>query len=152
MSFGHKSNAPTPKERGIVLSETNFGDPLEGDFERMAGEDGSRARNRFGRETGGGFNPWQDDQERETSAQEEADEGGTGTYEHTGSSENRKRDVRPMNQGLETSVLQIRSGRTSSTIYPPTVLPLLASTTRDNYEDVLRRHLVPFSVIPHCAI
>jgi hypothetical protein len=34
--LGQRSNAATPKKRGIVLSETNFGDPLEGDFERMA--------------------------------------------------------------------------------------------------------------------
>ncbi len=52
--------------------------------------------------------------------------------------------LRPMNQGLESVGSATPFGTYIDTIYRPTVLPLLASSTRSNYEGILRTRLVPF--------
>jgi len=52
--------------------------------------------------------------------------------------------LRPMNQGLESVGSATPFGTYIDTIYRPTVLPLLASSTRSNYEGILRKRLVPF--------
>jgi len=49
-----------------------------------------------------------------------------------------------MNQGLESVGSATPFGTYIDTIYRPTVLPLLASSTRSNYEGILRKRLVPF--------
>jgi integrase len=54
-----------------------------------------------------------------------------------------------MNQGLVTIESATQFGAYVNGIYRTTVLPLLASTTRNNYEYVLNRHLLPmFSDTP----
>ena len=52
--------------------------------------------------------------------------------------------LRPMNQGLESVGSATPFGTYIETIYRPTVLPLLASSTRKNYNGILRKSLVPF--------
>jgi integrase len=51
--------------------------------------------------------------------------------------------LRPMNQGLESIGSATPFGTYIDTIYRPTVLPLLASSTRTNYDGILRKRLVP---------
>jgi integrase len=51
--------------------------------------------------------------------------------------------LRPMNQGLESIGAATQFGAYVTSTYRATVLPLLATTTRNNYECVLRKHLLP---------
>lgn len=51
--------------------------------------------------------------------------------------------LRPMTQGLQTIGSATRFATYVGCIYRPTVLPLLANTTRDSYEATLRKYLLP---------
>ena len=51
--------------------------------------------------------------------------------------------LRPMNQGLDSAGSATPFGLFVEAIYRPTVLPLLASSTRSNYEGILRKRLMP---------
>jgi len=52
--------------------------------------------------------------------------------------------IRPMNQGLESAGSATPFGTYIDTIYRPTVLPLLASSTQTNYEGILKKRLLPW--------
>ncbi|MBV9146692.1 MAG: hypothetical protein JO065_12295, partial [Acidobacteria bacterium] len=57
--------------------------------------------------------------------------------------------LRPMNQGLDTVGSATLFGSYVAGIYKPTVLPLLASTTRTSYEGTLSKYLLPvFEAMP----
>ena len=51
--------------------------------------------------------------------------------------------LRPMNQGLETIGSAMPFAEYIDGTYRPTVLPLLATTTKTNYEGTLRKYLMP---------
>ena len=51
--------------------------------------------------------------------------------------------LRPMNQGLQTIGSATRFAAYVEDIYRPTLLPLLASTTRVSYEGTLRKYVLP---------
>src|ERR1700722_14057448 len=51
--------------------------------------------------------------------------------------------MRPMNQGLQTIGSATRFAEYVNGTYIPTVLPLLASTTRASYEGTLAKHIMP---------
>jgi integrase len=51
--------------------------------------------------------------------------------------------MRPMNQGLQTIGSATRFAEYVNGTYKPTVLPLLASTTRSSYEGTLAKYLMP---------
>ena len=51
--------------------------------------------------------------------------------------------LRPMNQGLQTIGSATRFAEYVEGTYRPTVLPLLATTTRASYEGTLRKYLLP---------
>lgn len=51
--------------------------------------------------------------------------------------------LRPMNQGLQTIGSATRFAEYVNGTYRPTVLPLMATTTRASYEGTLRKYLLP---------
>ena len=59
--------------------------------------------------------------------------------------------LRPMNQGLEMIGSATDFGTYVSSTYRSTVLPLLATTTRKNYEVTWISTCCPCSTTPHCA-
>jgi len=154
-SLGHNSPMTAPPKRVSVLLEANSGYPLKGDFERMA-------RRRFQKPTpfreGNWWwiRVWRDEfrngkPERILKRLKLAPANTSAREAQKIASET----LRPMNQGLESVGSATPFGTYIDTIYRPTVLPLLASSTRSNYEGILRKRLVPFFgdlVIWHCAI
>jgi integrase len=143
MSLGHKTVASAPRKRGIVLSETNFGDPLEGDFERMA-----RRRfqnpNPFREGNWWWINPWQDVfREGRLTRKRKRMKVAPATLSEREARKIASELLRPMNQGLETIGSAMFFGAYVEGTYRSTVLPLLASKTRNNYEYVLSRNLLP---------
>ena len=132
-----------PQDRAIVMSEANSGYPLKGDFERMA-------RRRFQKPTpfreGNWWwiRVWRDEfrggrPERTLKRLKVAPVTTSAREAQKIASE----ILRPMNQGLESVGSATPWGLYVDTIYRPTVLPLLASSTRKNYECILRKHLNP---------
>ncbi len=132
-----------PQDGTIVMSEANSGPPLKGDFERMA-------RRRFQNPTpfreGNWWwiRIWQDkfrDGKPERSLKRLKVAPAT-----TNAREAQKiatEMLRPMNQGLESVGSATPSSVYIQSIYRPTVFPLLAASTRKNYECILRKHLNP---------
>src|ERR1035437_3142701 len=133
-----------PQDRAIVMSEANSGYPLKGDFERMA-------RRRFQKPTPFREGNWWwirvwrgefrgGKPERILKRLKVAPVTTSAREAQKIASEM----LRPMNQGLESVGSATPFGTYIDTIYRPTVLPLLASSTRSNYEGILRKRLVPF--------
>jgi len=128
---------------GIVPAEANTGAPLKGDFQTMA-------RRRFQdpkpfREGNWWWiNPWLDEfvegrLERKRKRMKICPA-------ETPDREARKiaaEMLRPMNQGLQTVGSPTRFAEYVEGTYRPTVLPLLATTTRASYEGTLRKYLLP---------
>jgi integrase len=129
--------------RTIVLPEANTGSPLKGDFERMARRRFQDPKP-FKRGAWWCLLYWQDEfvggnlkRVRKWAKLAPAT---------MGEREVRKiaaETLRPMNQGLESRGSATPFGSYVESTYKPTVLPLLASTTQDSYEGILRKHLMP---------
>src|ERR1022692_2457499 len=142
-NLGHNSQMTAPAGRVIVLPEANFDLPRREDFERMA-------RRRF-----------QDPKPKRKGAwwwilsyKDEFVDGKIARKRKRlkvapatmGEREAKKiatETLRPMNQGLESIGSATQFGAYIASTYRSTVLPLLATTTRNNYEGVLRKHLLP---------
>ena len=129
--------------RRIVSREANTGDPLKGDFERMA-------RRRFQDPTPVRRGKWWTIQVRQDVA----------TAGKLKRSNKRVRlapatlpklevkkiaaeYLRPLNQGLECIGSATNFNSYIEQTYKPVVMPLLAKTTRDRYDGVIRHYLVP---------
>jgi hypothetical protein len=139
----HNSDAAAPQERGIFTSETNFGDPLEGDFERMARR---RFQNPKPFREGNWWwiNPWQDVvKEGRLTRKRKRMKVAPATLPDREAKKIAAEMLRPMNQGLETIGSAMLFGAYVEGTYRSAALPLLASTTRNNYEYVLSRNLLP---------
>jgi integrase len=140
---GHNPALPTANLRVIVVPEAHSGLPLKGDFERMARRRFQNPRP-FREGNWWWINPRQDElvngkivrkKKRiklapssvgEREARRIADE-----------------VLRPMNQGLETISSVTQFGAYVNSTYKSTVMPLLATTTQNNYQYVLQKHLLP---------
>jgi integrase len=128
---------------GIVVPETNFGDPLEGDFERMARR---RFQNPKPFREGHWWwiNPWQDViKEGRLTRKRKRMKVAPATLSDREAKKIAAEMLRPMNQGLECIGSAMLFGAYVEGTYRSAALPLLASTTRDNYEYVLGRYLLP---------
>src|SRR5271166_3813143 len=142
--LGHNSHMTAPAERVIVLPEANSGLPLRGDFERMARRR-FQAPSPFREGNWWWIKVWKDGiRDGKLQRIRKRLKVAPAT---TGAREAQKiasEMIRPMNQGLENAGSATPFGTYIDTIYRPTVLPLLASSTRSNYEGILRKRLVPF--------
>jgi integrase len=141
--LGYNSQVTAPAERVIVLPEANSGLPLKGDFERMA-------RRRFQNPTpfreGNWWwiRVWQDEfRDGKTERILKRLKVAPVTTSAREAQKIASEMLRPMNQGLESIGSATPFGTYIDTIYRPTVLPLLASSTRSNYEGILLKRLVP---------
>jgi integrase len=141
--YGHNPDAAALAKRGIVVPETNFGDPLEGDFERMARR---RFQNPKPFREGNWWwiNPWQDViKEGRLTRKRKRMKVAPATLSDREAKKIAAEMLRPMNQGLECIGSAMLFGAYIEGTYRSAALPLLASTTRDNYEYVLGRYLLP---------
>jgi integrase len=133
----------TPAERVNLLSEANSSLPLRGDFERMA-------KRRFQDPTPFREGNWWWIRLRQDEFRDGKPERILKRLKAPATTSAREAQkiasemLRPMNQGLESVGSATPFGTYLDTIYRPTVLPLLASSTRSNYEGILRKRLVPF--------
>jgi integrase len=141
--LGHNSEPSAQHGRGIVLAEANSSLPLKGDFERMARR---RFQNPKPFREGNWWwiSPWQDEfiEGRFTRKKKRMKVAPAAVSDR----EARKiasEMLRPMNQGLEMIGSATDFGTYVSSTYRSTVLPLLATTTRKNYECYLDKHLLP---------
>ena len=132
------------QDGAIVMSEANSGLPLKGDFERMA-------RRRFQNPTPFREGKWWwirvwRDEFRDGKPQRilKRLKVAPATTSAREVQKIANEMLRPMNQGLESVGSATPFGTYIDTIYRPTVLPLLASSTRSNYDGILRKRLMPF--------
>jgi integrase len=142
-SLGHNSELTAPAERVIVLSKANSGFPLKGDFERMARR---RFQNPKPFREGNWWwiNPWQDEFiEGRIVRKRRRMKVASAPLSEREARRIAVETLRPMNQGLESIGSATQLGAYIASTYRATVLPLLATTTRNNYECVLRKHLLP---------
>jgi len=130
-------------ERVIVLPEANSGLPLRGDFERMARRR-FQAPSPFREGNWWWIKVWKD--EFRDGKLQRIRKRLKVAPARTGAREAERiasEMIRPMNQGLESAGSATPFGMYIDTIYRPTVLPLLASSTRTNYEGILKKRLLP---------
>jgi integrase len=141
--LGHNSQMTARPERVIVLPEANFGLPLKGDFERMARRR-FQSPKPFREGNWWWINPWQDEFiEGRIVRKRKRMKVAPATLSEREARRIAAETLRPMNQGLESIGSATQFGAYIASTYRTTVLPLLATTTRNNYEGVLRKHLLP---------
>jgi integrase len=141
--LGHNSQMTAPDGRVIVLAEANSGNPLKGDFERMA-------RRRFQnpkpvrRGEWWTLRVWTDtftngqckrirERVRLAPATMNAREVQKLAAEH----------LRPLNQGLESLGSATNFATYVNDTYIPVVLPLMATTTQSRSRGVIQNYLLP---------
>src|SRR5271157_2172075 len=141
--LGHNSQMTARPERGIVLPEADSGQPSLVELERMARR---RFQNPEPKREGKWWyiRPWRDEFA-----------GGNRVRRRVrmkvAPAETPLREVqkiaaemlRPMNQGLESLGSATNFAHYVENTYKPIVLPLMASTTRERYEGVIRNYLEP---------
>jgi hypothetical protein len=132
-----------PQDGAIVMSEANSGYPLKGDFERMARRR-FQAPSPFREGNWWWIKIWMDEfrggKSQRIRKRLKVAPATTGARE---AQKIASEMIRPMNQGLESAGSATPFGTYIDTIYRPTVLPLLASSTRTNYEGILNKRLLP---------
>ena len=142
--LGPNSQMTALDERVIVLPEANSGLPLRGDFERMARRR-FQAPSPFREGNWWWIKVWMDEfRDGKLQRIRKRLKVAPAT---TGAREAQKiasEMIRPMNQGLESAGSATPFGTYIDTIYRPTVLPLLASSTQTNYEGILKKRLLPW--------
>src|SRR5262249_13071016 len=132
-----------PKARAIVMSEANSGLPLKGDFERMA-----RRRYQNPRPTRRGawwtLLVWQDvlvngkyTRKRKRMRLAPA------TMSEKEVRKIASEVLRPINQGLESIGAATSFAGYIETTYKPLVLPLMAMSTKQRYEGIIKNYLLP---------
>jgi integrase len=142
-SFGPNIEMTERKGRGIVSAEANFGKPSRGELEAMARR---RFQDPVPKREGNWWYVlyWVD------------------AFSDGKSTRKRKRHklapkdipereakkmaaefLRPMNQGLVSIGSATRFEEYVETVYKSTLLPLLAKSTRDRYEGVIKNYLIP---------
>jgi hypothetical protein len=130
-------------ERAIVLPEANSAVPLKEDFERMA-------RRRFQNPKPARRGDWWVIQVRKDTFNGR-EKKRKNTRIRLAPATMSKREVqkladeylRPMNQGLESIGSATNFAQYVNTTYRQIVLPLMATTTRDRSEGILRNYLIP---------
>jgi integrase len=143
LDLRHNTIPKEVAERGIVPAEANTGSPLKGDFERMA-----RRRYQdpkpFRRGEWWCLLYWQDNfvggkcqRKRKWAKLAPA------TAPEREVRKMAAELLRPTNQGLITVGSAINFGDYVQSTYIPTVLPLLARSTQNCYQGVMRKYLVP---------
>jgi len=141
--LGHNSRMTALDERVIVLPEATSGLPLKGDFERMARR---RFQNPKPFREGAWWwiNPWQDEfAEGRLTRKRKRMKVAPATLSQREAQKIAAEMLRPMNQGLDTIGSATQFGAYIAAAYREAVLPLLASTTRSNYEYHLKKYLMP---------
>jgi len=141
--LGHNSQMTASPERVIVLPEANSGLPLKGEFERMARRR-FQSPKPFREGNWWWINPWQDEFiEGRIVRKRKRMKVAPAALSEREARRIATETLRPMNQGLESIGSATQFGAYIASTYRSTVLPLLATTTRNNYEGVLRKHLLP---------
>ncbi len=142
-SLGPNIEMTSGEGHGIVSAEANTGNPLRGDFERMA-------RRRFQCPTPRRRGDWWIIQVRQ-----DVFVGGklkrSNKRVRLAPAEMREREVRkiaaeylrPMNQELQSTGSATNLTQYVEQTFLPVVMPLLAKSTRDRYEGVLNNYLLP---------
>ena len=142
-NLGHNSQMTASSKRVIVLPEANSSYPLKGDFERMARRR-FQSPKPFREGNWWWINPWQDEFiEGRIVRKRKRMKVAPATLSEREARRIATETLRPMNQGLESIGSATQFGAYIASTYRSTVLPLLATTTRNNYEGVLRKHLLP---------
>ena len=140
--FGHENTEISTQDRGIVLAEANTGNPLKGDFERMARR---RFQNPMPRRRG----DWWTIQVRQ-------DVFANGKLRRSNKRvrlapatipERQVRKIaaeflRPLNQGIQGIGSATNFAHYVEHTFTPVVMPLMAKSTRDRYEGVLGNYLL----------
>ncbi len=136
--------APIPRSgRGIVVSESVSGKPSKGDFERMA-------RRRFQdptpkREGNWWFLlVWQDEfNEGRSRRKRKRIKLAPASMPVREVNKIAAETLRPLNQGLQTIGSATKFQDFINEVYKPIVIPLMAASTQDRYEGVLKNYLIP---------
>ena len=140
--FGPENTEISTQDRGIVLAEANTGNPLKGDFERMARR---RFQNPMPRRRG----DWWTIQVRQ-------DVFANGKLRRSNKRvrlapatipERQVRKIaaeflRPLNQGIQGIGSATNFAHYVEHTFTPVVMPLMAKSTRDRYEGVLGNYLL----------
>ncbi len=134
----------SPAENWRKISrEANSGNPLKGDFERMARRR-FQSPKPFREGNWWWINPWRDEfQDGKLIRKRKRIKVAEATIPEREARKIAAEMLRPMNQGLESIGSATPFGTYVDATYRPTVLPVLASTTRTNYEYMLKKHLLP---------
>ena len=142
-SFGENSAVTRGEGRGIVAAEANFGKPSRGELEAMA-------RRRFQSPVPKREGKWwyllywvdtfSDGKITRKRKRHKLAPGGIPERE---AKKMAAEFLRPMNQGLVPIGAATKFGEYVETVYKSTLLPLLAKSTRDRYEGVIKNYLMP---------
>jgi integrase len=144
MSFAREDTKPHRAiGRAIVLDEANSGEPSRGDFEKMARRRFQEPRpKRDGRWWYLLF--WQDEFEngRRVRKRKRVKLAPT-TMPEREVKKIAAEHLRPLNQGLVSIGSATKFEEYVEGVYRPTVMPLMAKSTQDRYESVIKNHLIP---------
>jgi integrase len=133
----------TPPQRAIVSSEANSVLPLKGDFERMAKRRFQNPRP-FREGNWWWINVWQDEfSQGRTTRKRKRKKVAPATVNEREVRKIAAEILRPLNQGLESIGSAMTFGAYFEGTYRETALPLLASTTQNNYEYALGKYVLP---------
>jgi integrase len=141
--LGHARDLPTAQGRAIVLDEANSVEPSKGELEKMA-------RRRFQepepKRAGRWWYLlyWQDEFENGRRIRKRKRvKLALATMPEREVKKIAAEHLRPLNQGLVTVGSATKFEDYVESVYRPTVMPLMAKSTRDRYESVIKHHLVP---------
>jgi integrase len=139
----HNSVPQASAARDIVVVETNSGEPSRGDFERMA-----RRRFQDPKPVREGkwwyLLTWQDCVEKGRRVRKRKRiKLAPSTMSVREAQRVAAEMLRPLNQGLISPGAAVQFGEFIDSVYEPTVMPLLSSTTRSRSTSVIKVHLRP---------
>lgn len=142
-SFGQNSAMTRSEGRAIVATEANFGKPSRGELEAMARR---RFQNPVPKREGKWWYLlyWVDTfSDGKTTRKRKRHKLAPGDIPEREANKMAAAFLRPMNQGLVPIGSATKFEEYVETVYKSTLLPLLAKSTRDRYEGVVKNYLNP---------
>jgi integrase len=142
-SFGQNSAVTRGEGRDIVAAEANFGEPSRGELEAMARR---RFQNPVPKREGKWWYLlyWVDTfSDGKTTRKRKRHKLAPGDIPEREAKKMAAELLRPMNQGLVPIGSATKFEEYVEKIYKSTLLPLLAKSTRDRYEGVVKNYLMP---------
>ena len=143
MSLGNKSDAVAPTGRGTLTPEANPGDPLKGEYERMARR---RFQDPMPVKRGNWWTMlvWRDQfANGQRKRKRERVKLAPATMTAREARKVAAEYLRPLNQGLESIGSATNFKEYVETTYKPVVMPLMATTTQGRYRGVIDNYLYP---------